>query len=142
MESIVHIKSIIDSSICEAQLLQNPDLGKYRLEIQPILKAPNVELCIVLFGRGISPWLSYKKAVIVKREDDAIRTELDLRFSDHIREARFEVYPWCQIFKVHLKDVSVIRFMEEKQLKQWEKPVRKAVERFMKRVNHRLSMLE
>jgi hypothetical protein len=123
--------------------LANPGAGKYRAEIFPLPDVnPSIKYCVCLFHFGLfnlNRWaIPFKRTALITYDDARhIAVQMDLPLSHHgheFRKAHLVAYPYCQIFKLRADDLTVIRFMDEKEMRKWERPLRLAVERFARKI--------
>lgn len=142
------LRKIIDESIPESDFVMNPNLGKYRVEVDPILEVPfnNEELCIVMLTKQLMfSWIplpiKLRKAVILPYDEATIRKLIVDEFPGYeyydvqFKESRIEVYPTTQILKIDVSTTSRICFMNEKLLDKWIVPINKAFQAYIDNYN-------
>ncbi|MCM3130221.1 MULTISPECIES: hypothetical protein [unclassified Paenibacillus] len=139
---MVFVKKVIDEALDDDIHLIDPNLGKYRLELQPILETSfTKKCCIVLLDKKIYyksfpiPFTGSRKAIIIEDDEQKLRQLIRDEFPDHDYEIefskpRYKVYPECLVHSIDVLSANEIKFMTEKQLDLWQPVIEIAVSKF------------
>ncbi|GIN98421.1 hypothetical protein J6TS1_42910 [Siminovitchia terrae] len=93
---MIYVKKVIDESIDEGVFLLDPNIGKYKLELQPIFKPTCAKkYCIVLLDKNFTingfpiPFTHSRKAHIIEDNEQKLRELFRNEFPDHEYDIEF-----------------------------------------------------